>query len=138
MTKKKIFITSLIFLAVAAQTAFARDNLDKWLDKYEEFVETVEEAAKNKQTSKIDSLKEEQKKLIAEKNEIQKQDGNFTFSQGTRYAAINSRWGIAIGSLSATKGLKNTTEKLDKFLEENTQDMQDSQNSSEDLRSKTT
>ena len=98
----------------------------------------VEEAAKNKQTSKIDSLKEEQKKLIAEKKEIQKQDGNFTFSQGTRYAAINSRWGIAIGSLSATKGLKSTTEKLDKFLEENTQDMQDSQNSSEDLRSKTT
>lgn len=67
MNKKKIFITSLIFLAVAAQTVFARDNLDKWLDKYEEFVETVEEAAKNKQTSKIDSLKEEQKKLIAEK-----------------------------------------------------------------------
>ena len=35
MNKKKFFITSLIFLAVAAQTAFARDNLDKWLDKYE-------------------------------------------------------------------------------------------------------
>ncbi|MGN0740189.1 MAG: hypothetical protein ACI4LX_08485 [Treponema sp.] len=137
MNRKKIFITSLIILAVATQAVFARDNLDKWLDKYEEFVETVEDAVKNKQTSKIDSFKEQQKKLIAEKDEIQKQDGNFTFSQGTRYAAINSRWGIAIGSLSATKGLKNTTEKLDKFLEENTQDMQGSQNSSEELRSKT-
>ena len=79
MNKKKFFITSLIFLAVAAQTAFARDNLDKWLDKYEEFVETVEEAAKNKQTSKIDSLKEEQKKLIAEKKRDSKTRRQFYF-----------------------------------------------------------
>ena len=109
MNKLKTSLIALILLTVLSQFTFAKqkDALDLWLDKYESFVEKVEDAVEKKQVSKIE-----------EKDNLQKKEGNFTFKQGTRYGALNSRWGVAIGALATTKGVKGAAKKVDEFFEE--------------------
>ena len=120
MNKLKTSLIALILLTVLSQFTFAKqkDALDLWLDKYESFVEKVEDAVEKKQVSKIESFKAEHKRLIEEKDNLQKKEGNFTFKQGTRYGALNSRWGVAIGALATTKGVKGAAKKVDEFFEE--------------------
>lgn len=100
--KIKTLVIISILMLISAQSIFA-NQLDDWLDKYETFIEKVEEAAKNKQVSKINSLEKQKEKLFKEKDSIQDKIGNFSFFQGTRYGVLNSRWGIAIAALKGTK-----------------------------------
>ena len=106
----KVFSITMILLALAS-TAFAKekDKLDKWLDKYETFVE-------KEKTSQIDALKAEKDKMFKEKDKIQAEEGNFTFKQGLRYAELNSRYGVSIGALYSTKGIKKAAKSVDEAL----------------------
>lgn len=131
MNRSFKIITVAAFLIALTTSAFAKtqDPLDKWLDKYETFIEKVEDAAKNKQTSKAEGFQKEKEKMFKEKDKIQGEEGNFTFKQGLRYAELNSRYGIAIGAMGATKGLKKAAGAVDEFLEENTDSKKNSSNS---------
>ena len=113
----KVFSITMILLALAS-TAFAKekDKLDKWLDKYETFVEKVEKAVEKEKTSQIDALKAEKDKMFKEKDKIQAEEGNFTFKQGLRYAELNSRYGVSIGALFSTKGIKKAAKSVDEAL----------------------
>ena len=57
-------LTLILCLLAVSQSAFARDKLDDFLDSYETFIEKAEKCVKNKETSKIEPLKKEQKKLV--------------------------------------------------------------------------
>lgn len=115
----RIFTMSAFFLALcAAAFAHTPDKLDAWLDKYDTFVEKVEKSVPDKATSKIQSFYDEREALIKEKDNLQKTEGNFTFKQGLRYGEINARWGIAIGALHTTKGVKKAADSVNEFLEE--------------------
>ncbi|MBP5401903.1 MAG: hypothetical protein J6Y36_01965 [Treponema sp.] len=111
-------LTLFLCIFAVSQSAFARDKLDDFLDSYETFIEKAESAVKNKETSKIDSLKKEQQKLMDQKEKLNKSLGDFTIKQAFRYGQLNARWGVAIGALETTKGLKKANEKVDEMLEE--------------------
>lgn len=115
----KIF-TILVLLSTAVTSAFAKsqDRLDQWLDRYNTFIEKLEKCVQNKQTSQIKNLTDEKNRLFKEKDRIQKEEGNFTFQQGLRYAELNTRWGVGIGALHATKGVKTAADSVNNALEE--------------------
>lgn len=112
------FFTILAFMMATTVCAFARDRLDIWLDKYEVFIEEVEEVTNKEQYSKYESLKKQKDKLFNEKDKIQEQDGNFTFSQGIRYAALNSRWGICVAAINTKKACDNAADKIEEMKQE--------------------
>ncbi|WP_407436443.1 hypothetical protein [Treponema sp.] len=111
-------LTLILCLLAVSQSAFARDKLDDFLDSYETFIEKAEKCVKNKETSKIEPLKKEQKKFMDQKEKMNKSLGDFTIKQAFRYGQLNARWGVAIGALETTKGLKKANDKVDEFLDE--------------------
>ena len=54
--------------------------------------------------------------MFKEKDKIQAEEGNFTFKQGLRYAELNSRYGVSIGALYSTKGIKKAAKSVDEAL----------------------
>lgn len=113
----KLFTLALMLMTIST-AAFAKgeDKLDIWLNKYEAFVQRVEDAANKEQISKAEAFSKERDKLFVEKDKIQAKQGNFTFKQGLRYAALNSRYGVCIGALNAAKGIKNASRKIDESI----------------------
>ena len=64
----------------------------------------------------VAQLKAEKDKMFKEKDKIQAEEGNFTFKQGLRYAELNSRYGVSIGALYSTKGIKKAAKSVDEAL----------------------
>lgn len=120
---KKTFkiLTLIAAIAFASQAVFA-DGIDKFLDKYEAFIDKMEQAVKDKQYSKIEEFKKQHEKLMNEKDRVQKSEGDFTVKQSFRIAGLNTRYGVAIGALGATKGTKKAADAIGDALEEDNSD----------------
>ncbi|MBQ0002206.1 MAG: hypothetical protein KBT21_01580 [Treponema sp.] len=120
---KKTFkiLTLIAGIALASQSVFA-DGIDKFLDKYEAFIDKMEQAVKDKQYSKIEEFKKQHEKLMNEKDRVQESEGDFTVKQSFRIAGLNTRYGVAIGALGATKGTKKAADAIGEALEEDSSD----------------
>lgn len=120
---KKTFkiLTLIAGIALASQSVFA-DGIDKFLDKYEAFIDKMEQAVKDKQYSKIEEFKKQHEKLMNEKDRVQESEGDFTVKQSFRIAGLNTRYGVAIGALGATKGTKKAADAIGDALEEDSSD----------------
>ena len=121
MKKSFKILTLIAGIALASQSVFA-DRIDKFLDKYEKFIDKMEQAVKDKQTSRIDEFKKEHSKFMDEKEKVDEKEGDFSVKQALRYGGLNTRYGVALGALGATKGAKKAAEAIDEALEEDDSD----------------
>lgn len=117
MKKSFRILTLIAGIALASQAVFA-DGIDKWLDKYENFVEQMEKSVKNKQYSKTEDYKKQHSKLMDEKERVQQSEGDFTVKQSFRIAGLNTRYGVAIAALETEKGTKKAADAISDTFEE--------------------